>query len=78
MLYITLRVSGVISLFWTFMHHQNMVMWMTASMRNWNVNSINSLKWQIQILFTDFNAKVGKKGIFKPTVGNEVVMNSEY
>jgi hypothetical protein len=30
-----------------------------------------SLKYHMNILFGDFNAKVGRKDIFKPTIGNE-------
>jgi hypothetical protein len=29
------------------------------------------LKYQMKILLGDFSAKVGKEGIFKPTIGNE-------
>jgi exonuclease III len=28
-------------------------------------------KYHMKILFGDFNAKVGRKDIFKPTIGNE-------
>jgi hypothetical protein len=28
-------------------------------------------KYHMEILLGDFNAKVGKEGIFKPTIGNE-------
>jgi hypothetical protein len=43
---------------------------MTASMRNWNV--FDKLpKYHMKILLGDFNAKVGKEVIFKPTIGNE-------
>jgi hypothetical protein len=28
-------------------------------------------KYHMKILFEDFNAKVGRKDIFKPTIGNE-------
>jgi hypothetical protein len=36
------------------------------------VFSINSLiKYHMKILLGDFNAKVGREDIFKPTIGNE-------
>jgi hypothetical protein len=33
------------------------------------------LKYHMKILLGDFNAKVGRKGIFKPTIGNESLNN---
>jgi hypothetical protein len=39
-------------------------------MRNWNVCLINSQN-SIKILLGDFNAKVDREDIFKPTIGNE-------
>jgi hypothetical protein len=39
----------------------------TASTRNWNVYLINSLN---TILLGDFDAKVGREDIFKPTIRN--------
>jgi hypothetical protein len=39
-------------------------------MRNYRVYSIFS-KYHMKILFGDFNAKVGREDIFKPTIGNE-------
>jgi hypothetical protein len=40
-------------------------------MRNWNVYSMNSLNYHIKILLGNFNAKVGREDISKPTIGNE-------
>jgi hypothetical protein len=37
----------------------------------WNVCSINFLNVLLNILLGDFSAKVGRKDIFKPTIGNE-------
>jgi hypothetical protein len=49
-------------------------------MRNWNVFD-KFLKYHMKILLGDFNAKVGKEDIFKPTIGNEslhkIVMTME-
>jgi hypothetical protein len=39
-------------------------------MKNWNRYLINSLS-TMKIFLGDFNAKVGKKNIFKPTIVNE-------
>jgi hypothetical protein len=41
-----------------------------ASMMNWNVFN-KFLKYHMKILLGNFNAKVGRKDIFKPTIGNE-------
>jgi hypothetical protein len=41
-------------------------------MRNWNV--LNKFhKCNMKILLGDFNARVGREDIFKPTIGNESV-----
>jgi hypothetical protein len=39
-------------------------------MRNWNVFD-KFPKYHMQILLGDFNVKVGRENIFKPTIGNE-------
>jgi hypothetical protein len=31
------------------------------------------LKYHVKILSGDFNAKVGREDIFKPTIGNEIL-----
>jgi hypothetical protein len=43
---------------------------MTVSMRKWNVLD-KFPKYHIKILLGDFNAKVSREDIFKPTTGNE-------
>jgi hypothetical protein len=40
---------------------------MTASTKNWNACSINSLN----ILLADSISEAGREDIFKPTIGNE-------
>jgi hypothetical protein len=39
-------------------------------MRNWNVFD-KFPKYHMKSLLGDFNAKVGREDIFKPTIGNE-------
>jgi hypothetical protein len=43
----------------------------TDSMKKWNRHLINSINTPLKILLADFNAKVGREDIFKPTIGNE-------
>jgi hypothetical protein len=40
-------------------------------MRNWNVEFDNFPKYHMKILLGNFNAKVGREDIFKPTTVNE-------
>jgi hypothetical protein len=42
-----------------------------ASMRNWSVYSINFVKYYMKVLLEDFNVKIGRKDVLKPTVGYE-------
>jgi hypothetical protein len=44
-------------------------MWRTASTRNWNMCSINSLN-NMKIMLRDFSGKVDRPDIFKLTIGN--------
>jgi hypothetical protein len=41
-------------------------------MRNWNVFFDKFPKYHKKILLRDFNAKIGKEDIFKPTIGKKV------
>jgi hypothetical protein len=43
----------------------------TVFMRNWSRFFYHFPKYRIKILLEVFNAKVGRKNIFKPTIGNE-------
>jgi hypothetical protein len=52
-----------------------------ASMRNWNMYSINSLNNIRRFFSVEFNDKVGNEDIFKPTICNkslyEIVNDNE-
>jgi hypothetical protein len=42
-----------------------------AFSRKHGLNSVNSLRYHLKILSGVFSAKVGRKDIFKQTIGNE-------
>jgi len=43
----------------------------TVFSRNWSRFFYHFPKYHMKILFGDFNAKVGRENIFKPTIENE-------
>ena len=50
---------------------------MTQPSMPFTTNSMPQLKSDIKILFSDFNAKVGREGIFGPTVGKHSLKSSD-
>jgi len=43
----------------------------TVPMRIWSRSFYHFPKYHMKMLLGDFNAKVGRENIFKPTIGNE-------
>jgi len=48
----------------------------TVFTRNWSSFFYHFPKYHMKILFGDFNAKVGRENIFKPTTGNDSLHQS--